>query len=50
MRQVDGFQTLEKAVGELIADSASREKLGAAARQVVESQRGVIEKMVEQVG
>lgn len=50
IRQVDGFQTLEKAVGELIADSASREKLGAAARQVVESQRGVIEKMVEQVG
>jgi 3-deoxy-D-manno-octulosonic-acid transferase len=50
MRQVDNFQALEKTIGELLADPAAREELGHAARQVVESRRGVIAKMVEQIG
>jgi hypothetical protein len=37
-------------VAELLADSAARRQLGAAARGVIESHRGVIKKMVEEVG
>jgi len=50
LRQVSDFQALEKTVAELLADSAVRAQLGAAARSVIESRRGVIEKMVEEVG
>jgi 3-deoxy-D-manno-octulosonic-acid transferase len=50
LRQVPDFQTLEKTIAGLLADSAVRAQLGAAARKVVESRRGVIEKMVEAVG
>ncbi|MCC7299478.1 MAG: 3-deoxy-D-manno-octulosonic acid transferase [Verrucomicrobia bacterium] len=50
LRQVSDFQTLETAVAELLADSAAREQIGNAARGVIESRRGVIQKMVEQVG
>jgi 3-deoxy-D-manno-octulosonic-acid transferase len=50
LRQVDSFQSLEETVAELLADSAARTQLGAAARGVIESRRGVIEKMVEEVG
>ena len=50
LRQVRDSQELEKAVGELLADSSARAQLGDAARNVVESNRGVIEKMVSTVG
>lgn len=50
LRQVPDFQTLEKTIAELLGDSSAREQLGAAARQVLKDQRGVIAKMVEQVG
>ncbi len=50
LRQVDSFQALEETVAELLADSSIRAQLGAAARGVIESRRGVIEKMVEEVG
>ncbi|MEI8206907.1 MAG: 3-deoxy-D-manno-octulosonic acid transferase [Kiritimatiellales bacterium] len=50
LRQVDSFQSLEKTVAELLADSAARTQLGAAARGIIESRRGVIKKMVEEVG
>lgn len=42
-------QALEKAIEKLLSDPAARAQLGAAAQQVVESHRGVIEKMVEVV-
>jgi 3-deoxy-D-manno-octulosonic-acid transferase len=50
LRQVADIQTLEETVAELLADSAARRQLGAAARGVIESHRGVIKKMVEEVG
>lgn len=50
LRQVSDFQTLEKTVTELLADSAARTQLGAAACGVIESHRGVIKKMAEEVG
>jgi 3-deoxy-D-manno-octulosonic-acid transferase len=50
LRQVPDFQTLEKTVADLLDDPAARACLGDAARGVVESHRGVIEKMVEQIG
>ena len=50
LRQVADFQTLEKTIDELLGDSSARAELGAAARQVLENQRGVITEMVEQVG
>jgi 3-deoxy-D-manno-octulosonic-acid transferase len=50
LRQVRDSQELEKAIGDLLADSSTRAQLGAAARNVVESNRGVIEKMVSAVG
>lgn len=50
LRQVRDSQELELAVGELLADSSARAQLGDAARNVVETRRGVIEKMVSTVG
>ena len=50
LRQVEDFQSLEKTIDELLGDSSARAELGAAARQVLENQRGVITEMVEQVG
>jgi 3-deoxy-D-manno-octulosonic-acid transferase len=50
LRQVADFQTLEKTIAELLADSSVRAKLGEAARQVVESRSGVISKMVQAIG
>jgi 3-deoxy-D-manno-octulosonic-acid transferase len=50
LRQVIDFQTLEKTMDELLTDPSARAQLGAAARSVIESRRGVIEKMVEEVG
>lgn len=50
LRQVDSFQTLEKILAELLADSNVRKKLGDAARSVVESRRGAVDRMVEAVG
>jgi len=50
MRQVADPQDLEKAVSELLTDSSARAELGEAARGVIENRRGVITKMVEQVG
>ncbi|MBI9021066.1 MAG: 3-deoxy-D-manno-octulosonic acid transferase [Verrucomicrobia bacterium] len=47
--QVSDFQTLEKTIEKLLSDAAALEQLGAAAQQVVESRRGVIDKMVEAV-
>lgn len=50
LRQVADFQTLEKALEDLLADDVARTQLGEAARAVVESRRGVISKMVQAVG
>jgi 3-deoxy-D-manno-octulosonic-acid transferase len=50
IRQVPDFQTLEKTLGELLADSKVGKTLGEAARQVVESRRGVMRKTVQAVG
>jgi 3-deoxy-D-manno-octulosonic-acid transferase len=50
IRQVPDFQTLEKTVDDLLADSSLRAELGSAARRVVESRRGVIQAMIETVG
>jgi len=50
LRQVCDGQELEFAVSELLADSSARAQLGTAARNVVETNRGVIEKMVSAVG
>lgn len=50
LRQVRDSQELERAIGELLADLSVRAQLGDAARNVVESNRGVIEKMVSTVG
>jgi 3-deoxy-D-manno-octulosonic-acid transferase len=49
LRQVADFQTLEKTIEELLADSNVRKKLGEAARGVIERHRGVIQKMVREV-
>ncbi|MEI7851728.1 MAG: glycosyltransferase, partial [Kiritimatiellales bacterium] len=50
LRQVADFQGLEETIAELLSGSPVREQLGAAARGVIESRRGVIKKMVEEVG
>jgi 3-deoxy-D-manno-octulosonic-acid transferase len=50
LRQVADFRTLEATIAGLLADREEREKLGAAARGVIEKRRGVIRQMVEQVG
>jgi 3-deoxy-D-manno-octulosonic-acid transferase len=50
LRQVAGFQTLEETVKELLGNPAARVQLGEAARGVIESRRGVIARMVEEVG
>ncbi len=50
LRQVADFQTLEKNIEELLANSVARVQLGTAARGVIESRRGVINKMVGEVG
>jgi 3-deoxy-D-manno-octulosonic-acid transferase len=50
IRQVADFQAFEKTIAELLSDPAARADLGARARQVVENHRGVIQRMVEQVG
>jgi 3-deoxy-D-manno-octulosonic-acid transferase len=50
IRQVQDFQGLGKTIAELLADSAAREQLGEAARGVIDSRRGVIQKTVEQIG
>ena len=49
LQQVEDFPTLEKAVTDLLDDPSAREKLGAAAAQLVESRRGVIGQMVREV-
>ena len=48
--QVAGVQELEETVARLLEDPAERARLGEAARNVVESHRGVIKKMVQAVG
>ena len=48
--QVNTEQELEDALSNLLADESARSKLGAAARDVVESRRGVISEMVKAVG
>jgi 3-deoxy-D-manno-octulosonic-acid transferase len=50
IRQVQDFQGLEKTIEQMLADSAAREQLGEAARGVIESRRGVIQQMVQEVG
>jgi len=50
LRQVADFQTLEKTTADLLANSAVRVQLGAAAYGVIESRRGVITQMVGEVG
>ncbi len=49
LSQIQDVQALEKTIEKLLADPADREQLGAAARGVIESRRGVITKMVEAV-
>ena len=46
LSQVQDVPALEKTIEKLLTDSAAREQLGAAAQQVVESRRGVIDRMV----
>ncbi|MFA6173042.1 MAG: 3-deoxy-D-manno-octulosonic acid transferase [Kiritimatiellales bacterium] len=50
VRQVADFQGLEKTAAELLSDPSARARLGAAARGVIESRRGVIATMVTEVG
>lgn len=50
LRQVRDSQELERTIAGLMADSSARVQLGAAARNVVETNRGVITKMVDQIG
>ena len=50
IRQVADFQDLGKTVAELLTDSFVRAQLGAAARGVIESRRGVITIMVKETG
>ncbi len=50
IRQVADLQGVEKALCELLSDRNARDRLGAAAQQVVESRRGVIEQMVQKIG
>jgi len=50
LRQVADIQTLEETIAELLSGSSVRAQLGAAACGVIESRRGVIKKMVEEVG
>ena len=48
-RQVADFQTLEKTIEELLSNPSVRAQLGEAARGIIESRRGVITKMVEEI-
>jgi 3-deoxy-D-manno-octulosonic-acid transferase len=50
IRQVEDTPGLERALDELLTDSAARERLGTAARKLVEARRGVVEQMVRAVG
>jgi 3-deoxy-D-manno-octulosonic-acid transferase len=50
LRQVADFQTLEKTIEEMLSNPSVCAQLGEAARGVIESRRGVITKMVEEVG
>ena len=50
LRQVQDSQNLEKTISELLADPSIRTQLGAAARGVIDSRRGVIAQMVDAVG
>jgi 3-deoxy-D-manno-octulosonic-acid transferase len=50
LRQVADFQTLEKTIEEMLSNPSVRAQLGEAAHDVIESRRGVITKMVEEVG
>ncbi len=49
LRQVADFQTLEKTIEELLVNPSIRTQLGEAARGIIESRRGVITKMVEEI-
>lgn len=49
LRQVADFQTLEKTIAGLLDDPAARVQLGEASHGVIESRRGVIQKMVQEV-
>jgi 3-deoxy-D-manno-octulosonic-acid transferase len=49
LSQVQDVLALEKTIEKLLNDPAAREQLGAAAQEVVESRRGVIDKMVREV-
>jgi len=49
LRQVADFQTLEKTIAGLLDDPAARAQLGEASHGVIESRRGVIQKMVQEV-
>jgi len=61
LRQVDSFpptpeglrqasQALEKTLSDLLNDPSAREQLGASASQLVETRRGAIDRMVQEVG
>jgi 3-deoxy-D-manno-octulosonic-acid transferase len=50
LRQVADFQTLEKTIEEMLSNPSVCAQLGEAARGVIESRRGVITRMVEEVG
>ncbi len=49
LSQVQDVPALEKTIEKLLLDPVSREQLGTAAQQVVESRRGVIDKMAKEV-
>ena len=49
LSQVQDVPALEKTIEKLLTDSAARGQLGEAAQEVVESRRGVIDKMVQEV-
>lgn len=49
LSQAQDAQALEETIEKLLADPVFREQLGAAAQAVVESRRGVIDKMVKKV-
>jgi 3-deoxy-D-manno-octulosonic-acid transferase len=48
--QVQDVPALEQNIGKLLADPSARKQLGDAARAVVESRRGAVDRMVESVG
>ena len=49
LSQVQDVPALEKTIAKLLKDPAARTQLGVAAQEVVESRRGVIDKMVQAV-